>query len=443
LAAKGAPEAIAELCHFSPEQEDDLNRQVQIMAKVGLRVLGVAKGKPAGPIPKLHHLLLPEKSLAIDQRLPEHQHEFEFEFVGLVGLSDPVRPTVAQAIHECQTAGIRVVMITGDYPETARQIGQQIGLSSQNVLTGAELQLLPPEQLDSQLEQVSIFARVVPEQKLQIVQALQQRGEIVAMTGDGVNDAPALKAAHVGIAMGERGTDVAREAASLVLLNDDFASIVAAIKLGRRIFDNLKKGMVYTLAAHIPIAGMSLIPVLLGWPIVLLPIHIACLHLVIDPACTIVFEAEPTEATIMQRPPRQPNQALFDRSTLNIALLQGVSVLVALLTMFTVGYYWWGGELVARTLTFTTLIMANLSLIFVNRSWSQPLLTTLRIPNFALGWVCGGTGLGLALILGIPFLRQLFRFAPLSGQGVLICLLAGGLSGLWIVVFKPKLQPSR
>lgn len=455
LAAKGAPEAIAELCHLDPNQVEDLNRQVQIMARAGLRVLGVARGQPAGPIPKLHRALSPEETLAADiamgsgQRLPVDQHEFEFTFVGLVGLSDPVRPTVPAAVQDCLTAGIRVVMITGDYPETARQIGQQIGLPHPTLLTGAELQSLSAAELDQQLDQVNIFARVVPTQKLEIVQALQRQGEIVAMTGDGVNDAPALKAANVGIAMGERGTDVAREAADLVLLKDDFAAIVAAIRLGRRIFANLKKGIVYTLAVHIPIAGMSLIPVLLGWPIVLLPIHIACLHLVIDPACTIVFEAEPTEPGIMQRPPRPPNQALFDPLTLRVALLQGLIVLAALLGMFALGFYGqvgrWGmeepnsDELVARSLTFTTLIIANLSLIFANRSGSQPLLQMWQIPNRALVWVCLGTLAGLGLILWLPFLQQLFRLAPLSMPGLLICLLVGSLSGFGLEIFKrPK-----
>jgi Ca2+-transporting ATPase len=282
-----------------------------------------------------------------------------------VGLSDPVRPTVKGAIAECYNAGIRVVMITGDYPATAQNIASQIGLAPfTEVITGAELEQMDEAQLRSRIQTVNIFARVVPEQKLLIVNALKRNGEIVAMTGDGVNDAPALKAANIGIAMGERGTDVARESADLVLLDDDFSSIVQSVKLGRRIFDNLKKGMAYTLAVHVPIAGMSLIPVMFQWPLVLLPVHIAFLHLIIDPACTVVFEAEPEESNVMKRPPRNPKEPLFSRRTLRLALLQGVSSLVVLVLVFAIAYYRGNGELDARALAFTTLIISNLSLIF-------------------------------------------------------------------------------
>jgi P-type Ca2+ transporter type 2C len=436
LAAKGAPEAIAELCHFQPEQWQDLNQQIQRMARSGLRVLGVARGRHRRGFPRTHHSLTPSEILPEDQRLPLAQHEFEFQFLGLVGLADPVRPSVPQAVNECQTAGIRMVMITGDYPATARQIAEQIGLVSSGVITGDELRQLTPEQLDQQLQQVNIFARVAPAQKLNIVQSLQRQGEIVAMTGDGINDAPALKAAHIGIAMGERGTDVAREAADLVLLEDDFAAIIAAIKLGRRIFANLKQGMVYTLAAHIPIAGISLIPVLLGWPLVLMPIHIAFLHLIIDPACTIVFEAEPAAAQIMQQPPRNPRHPLFDRQTIGLAVLQGITILVTLLLVFATSYYWGNGEFDARTLAFATLIIANLSLIVVNRSWDTMLINTLKIPNQALWWVCIGTILGLGLVLSLPTLRQLFRFSPLHANDLLLSLLAGVISVFWFEVWK-------
>ncbi|HEY9649667.1 MAG TPA: HAD-IC family P-type ATPase, partial [Coleofasciculaceae cyanobacterium] len=339
IAAKGAPEAIADLCHFSATQQQELTQPIQTMAKEGLRVLGVAKGRRTGTLPKTHpddpsH---PLPHLESDNRLPTQQHDFEFEFLGLVGLEDPVRPTVAPAIAECYSAGIRVVMITGDYPVTAQNIARQIGLTpTDKVITGRELEQMSDLELRDRIQTVNIFARVVPEQKLLIVNALKQCGEIVAMTGDGVNDAPALKSAHIGIAMGERGTDVARESADLVLLEDDFSSIVESVKLGRRIFDNLKKGMAYTLAVHVPIAGMSLIPVIFGWPLVLLPIHIAFLHLIIDPACTVVFEAEPVESNVMRRPPRDPKEPLFSPRTLRLALLQGISVLVVLVAVFAI-----------------------------------------------------------------------------------------------------------
>ncbi len=431
LAAKGAPEAIADLCHFTPAQQAQLAQHIHLMAAAGLRVLAVAKGKTSGHLPKIH----PQAQatpLTDDTRLPADQHDFEFEFVGLLGLSDPVRPTVAPAIAQCYQAGIRVVMITGDYPETAQNIARQIGLKpATEVLTGAELEHLDAAQLRTRIKTVNIFARVVPEQKLQIVNALKQCGEIVAMTGDGVNDAPALKAADIGIAMGERGTDVAREAADLVLMDDDFSAIVQAVSLGRRIFDNLKKGMAYTLAVHIPIAGMTLFPILFGWPLVLLPIHIAFLHLIIDPACTVVFEAEPAEANVMQRPPRHPQEPLFSRRTLGLALLQGLSVLVVLLGVFASAYYWGSGELDARALAFTTLMIANLSMILVNRSWSRTTLAVLKTPNPALWWVIGGGITFLGLVLYTPLLRHLFRFSFLHPEDLAISLTFGILSIIW------------
>jgi len=419
IATKGAPEAIADLCHFHPSQRQQLAQQVSQMAAEGLRVLGVAK------------------SYFQHTDLPGDQHDFQFEFLGLVGLADPVRPTVKHAIEECYTAGIKVVMITGDYPGTAQNIARQIGLMPIDaVMTGAELDEIDDTELQRRIKTVNIFARVVPEQKLRLVQALKNNGEIVAMTGDGVNDAPALKAAHIGIAMGGRGTDVAREAAALVLLDDDFSSIVQAVKLGRRIFDNLKKAMAYTLAVHVPIAGMSLIPVLFKWPLVLLPIHIAFLHLIIDPACSVVFEAEPAEVDVMRRPPRNPKQPLFSNSTLGLSVLQGAIVLVILLIIFAIALYRGQGELDARALTFTTLIIANLSLILTNRSWSRTIAATLKSPNRALWWVLGGAIAFLGCVLYVPFLRHLFRFSFLHPIDIAICLAGGAISILWFELLK-------
>jgi P-type Ca2+ transporter type 2C len=311
IAAKGAPEAIADLCHLTPTQLDAFFQQVHHLANEGLRVLGVARGKG------LHPEVIQQNTL------PKQQHDFQFEYVGLIGLADPVRPSVAESIRDCYTAGIRVMMITGDYPGTAKKIAREIGLHSPcAVITGQELNQMGDGELLGRIQTVNIFARVVPEQKLRLVNALKKNGEIVAMTGDGVNDAPALKAAQIGIAMGGRGTDVARESADLVLLDDDFASIVQAVKQGRRIYDNLKKAMAYTLAIHVPIAGMSLIPVVFKWPLVLLPIHIAFLHLIIDPACSVVFEAEPPEAEVMKRSPRNPKIPLFNRQMVITGAIQ-------------------------------------------------------------------------------------------------------------------------
>jgi Ca2+-transporting ATPase len=350
---------------------------------------------------------------------------------------DPVRPGVPTAIRESSEAGMRVVMITGDYAATAQSIAREIGLESpEEILTGPELDTMDDADLARRAQQARIFARVVPDQKLRIVQALRSQGDIVAMTGDGVNDAPALAAADIGIAMGGRGTDVAREAAALVLLDDDFSSIVAAVRLGRRIFDNLKKAIAYLLAVHVPIAGMSLIPVLFGWPLVLLPVHIVFLELIIDPACSIAFEAEPEEADIMKRPPRLSKEGLFTLRGVSLALLQGLAVLAIVLTVYLVTLHRGKGESDARAMFFVTLIVANLGLILTNRSQSRSTVESLKTRNAALWWVIGGAAAFLGLVFTVPWLRRLFLFAPLHADDVAICLTAGTASVLWFEILK-------
>jgi len=419
IAAKGAPESIIDLCHLDDIQKNKLLEHIGSMAEKGLRVIGVAS------------------ACFTETLLPGQQHDFAFVFLGLIGLADPVRPTVPDAIKECRNAGIKVVMITGDYPGTAINIAREIGIvPADRVLTGGELDLMDDETLLERIKDVTIFARVVPEQKLRIVNALKNNGEIVVMTGDGVNDAPALKSAHIGIAMGGRGTDVAREASSMVLLDDDFSSIVKAVKMGRRIFDNLKKAMSYIFAIHVPIAGMSLIPVLFGWPLVLLPMHIVFLELIIDPACSVVFEAESDEKDLMSRPPRNAREPLFGIGTIGLSLLQGLMVLAIILAVFAISLYRGQDEYDARALTFCTLIIANLSLILTNRSWTRTIVSTLSSPNVALWWVLGGTAVFLGLVLYVPFLRALFRFSFLHPSDILICLAAGVCSIMWFEVLK-------
>ena len=419
VAAKGAPEAIADLCHFTEAARAGLERSVRAMTDEGLRVLGVARAACA------------------ESELPREQHDFLFEFLGLLGFDDPVRPRVGGSVAACHAAGIRVTMITGDYPGTARHVAEEIGLTpADQCITGPELDKMADDELRRHIRTVSIFARVVPEQKLRLVQALKANGEIVAMTGDGVNDAPALKAAHIGIAMGQRGTDVARETAALVLLDDDFSSIVEAVRLGRRIFENLQKAMSYIFAIHIPIAGISLLPVLFQWPLVLLPLHIAFLELIIDPACSIAFEAEPADADAMTRPPRIVGEPLFNRRTLLLSMLQGAVVLLVALGVFLVAFYRGQGDSDARTLTFTTLIIANVALILTNRSWSRTIVATLRSPNSALWWVLSGTLIFLGLVLYVPLLRGMFRFSTLHGDDLMISVGAGISSILWFEALK-------
>jgi Ca2+-transporting ATPase len=414
LAAKGAPEAIAELCHLDIAHHARLTAAVEQMAADGLRVLGVARGTFR------------------ERTLPKEQHDLSFEFLGLVGLADPLRSTAAAAIDECRTAGIRVVMITGDHPSTARNIARRAGLRNcDEIVTGSELAVMDELTLRQRAAVVDIFARMVPEQKLRLVNALKANGEIVAMTGDGVNDAPALKAAHIGIAMGGRGTDVAREASSLVLLDDDFASIVRSVRMGRRIFDHLQKAMTYIVAAHVPIAGMSLIPVAFGWPQALLPVHILFIELLIDPACSIVFEAEPEESDVMRRPPRPPASRLFGPELIGFGVLQGVGILVIVLGVYLLGLRGWKSDADAVALSFATLVMANLGLIVANRSWAHTSWSLVRPATPAFRWVLVGTVIGLGLVLYVPPLRHAFHFSTLHLLDLALCASGGLLSLLW------------
>ena len=420
IAAKGAPEAIVQLCRLSSDESQPIVAATQKMAASGLRVLGVAVARADA-----------------SQPLPQDQRAIPLQFIGLVGLADPVRPSAPAAVQECYRAGVRVVMITGDYPVTAQNIAAQIGLEdSHQVITGADLDQMSESELRQRVESVNIFARVVPEQKLRLVTALKARGEVVAMTGDGVNDAPALKAADIGIAMGARGTDVAREAASLVLLDDDFSSIVNAIRLGRRIYDNLKKATAYVLAIHVPIAGITLIPVLLKLPLVLLPLHVLFLELIIDPTCSIAFESEPEEADVMERPPRDPEEKLFTGKRVAISLLQGLTVLATVLAVYGVALQWGHDEYDSRAIAFSTLIAGNLALIFTNRSWSRTIWQTLRSPNPALWWVTAGALAVLAAVLYVPSLRSLFRFSYMHPVDIAVSAAAGFLGVLWFELFK-------
>ncbi|MHB1549676.1 MAG: cation-translocating P-type ATPase [Vulcanimicrobiaceae bacterium] len=419
VAAKGAPEAIVDLCHLdSAAAATALERATQ-MAGQGLRVLGVAQAR------------------FDEAELPPIQHDFAFEFLGLVGLEDPLRDGVRGAIAESLAAGVRVVMITGDYPGTARAIARQAGLRHcEALVTGSQLASMGEAELRRSVSGVDIFCRMVPEQKLRLVEALKENGEIVAMTGDGVNDAPALKAAHIGIAMGGRGTDVARETASLVLMDDDFSSIVKAVRLGRRIFENLRKAITFVIAVHVPIVGMSLIPVLLGWPLALLPVHILFLQLIIDPACSVAFEAEPEEADIMRRPPRAPGASLFARRNVWLGLLQGVVLLAIVFTIYAASLHLGESANAARTLAFVTMIASSLGLILSDRSLSRGIVTRLRSPNAALWWIAGGAAALLALVLNVAQLRALFGFAPLHPPQVAVALAASLVSVVAFEIIK-------
>jgi len=419
VAVKGSPEAIAVLCRLPEDECEALLAQTAAIAERGQRVLGVARARWSGAT------------------WPGEQSDFAFELLGLIALSDPVRHGVREAVRQCTQAGIRVVMITGDYAGTARAVAAQLELGSPGgLLTGPQIAAMGEGDLRAAVATINIFARVVPEQKLRLVEALKANGEVVGMTGDGVNDAPALKAAHIGIAMGTRGTDVARETAALVLLDDDFASIVDAIRLGRRIYDNIRNAMCYLLAVHVPTAGMALLPLMFGWPLIFFPVHIVFLEFVIDPACSVAFEAEPGERGLMQRPPRDPRARLFSSPMLITSLVQGAAVLAAVAVLYWAVLSTGLAEPQARAVAFAAIVFGNIALILANRSQRRSVFAMLRTPNKAIWVVAGGATAGLLLALYVPALQDLFHFAPPTPWQLGASLAAAAFGIAWFEVFK-------
>jgi Ca2+-transporting ATPase len=392
--AKGSPEAILGLCQITEAERARHLAIVHTLAEKGYRILGVASA-----------------TISMDD-LPERQEDFLFQFKGLLALEDPIREEVPAAVAQCHNAGLRVIMITGDFPATARSIGGQIGLPAEGlVLSGDDLKRMSDAELQATISSVSIFARVIPEQKLRIVNVLKGSGEVVAMTGDGVNDAPALKAADIGIAMGKKGTDVAREASSLVLLDDNFASIVAAIRSGRRIFDNLQKAMSYVMAIHIPIIGLTLIPALLSSiPLLLMPLHIVFMELLIDPACSIAFEYEQEEHNIMNRPPRHPASKFFGSKRILRSVFNGSLLLAMVLAVYFISVKEGHSVMEARAITFCALIIGNVALIMASLSASRPFYAGLLERNYALLIILAAAFLMLFLTISLPQLRMLFAF---------------------------------
>ncbi|MDH4095763.1 MAG: cation-translocating P-type ATPase [Betaproteobacteria bacterium] len=417
IAIKGAPETVLPLCG-----RRDAMAEVERASESGLRLLAVAEAQSAGP-------------------LPDDPRRYAFRFAGFVRLADPLRASVPDAVAQCRRAGIRVVMITGDFPGTALNIARQAGLDAGEALSGDEVAALDDAALAAAVRRVNVFARVRPEQKLRLVQAYRAAGEVVAMTGDGVNDAPALKAAHIGIAMGSRGTDVAREAAALVLLEDDFGSIVRTVRLGRRIYENIRNAMRYLVSVHVPIAGMAFLPVALGGPLFLYPVHVVFLEFVIDPACTLVYEAERTEAGAMERPPRAPLEPLFNLRMLAASIVLGLTMLGAVFAA-----YWWTldsgrSEAAARTIAFAAIVLSNLALLFATRSRTRTVLATLREPNAALWWITIGALAALAAAIYVPAAAAIFQFSPLGAAELAVAAAAGVAGVAWYDLAKLARQP--
>lgn len=421
IAAKGAPETIAKLCRIQETENEELMQQVHVAASRGFRVLAIAKSR-GGNSADLTEIT-----------------ENQFEFLGLALLQDPIRDGVKESVQVCNAAGIKTVMITGDHPSTALSIGQEIGLNhNAGFLAGADLDKLSDTELNNQIQQVSIFARVRPEHKLRIVRAFQANGMVVGMTGDGVNDAPALRAADIGIAMGGRGTDVAREAASLIITDDNFNSIVKGVERGRVTYSNLQKAMSYVIAIHIPIFGLALLPLFSSaWPLILLPGLVAFHEVIIDPACSVVFEEESADPNIMKEQPRPIKQRIFSRGEILLAVAQGLSVFFSSLVLFLYLMSNARPEQEIRTMIFGTLMLSNIGLILTNRSRTLTILQTFRQrENPTVKWILSLASLIILLLITVAPLRTIFDLGAILPSDWLLMILSSIVPLVWYEIYK-------
>ena len=421
VAGKGAVEHILAVCRPEPTVAERVRSVTKKLSENGLRVLGVARGTYPAP------------------NFPAEQDAFTWSFLGLIALENPPKPNAGAVIRAFTEAGIRVKLITGDYPETAQAIARQVGLpGADTLLTGQQVMDMDEPTLRQQAAQTAVFARMFPEAKLRVVNALKQNGEIVAMTGDGVNDGPALKAAHIGVAMGHRGTEVAKQAASLVLVDDDLSSMVDAIAQGRRIYQNLKKAVAYIVSIHIPIILTVAVPLLANWKWENLfsPIHVIFLELVMGPTCSIAFENEPAEAGQMKQPPRRLTDTFLAGPEMGRSIAQGLGISAVVLSVYYVSMQQGATVEVVRTLAFTTLVLSNILLTLVNRSFTQSVLETIRMPNPVLGLMLGLTFGLLLTTLFVPDVRQLFGFATVSASALGWCALAALVGVSWIEGYK-------
>ncbi|MBK9423883.1 MAG: cation-translocating P-type ATPase [Bacteroidetes bacterium] len=395
IATKGAPEGILQKTNLEASEVETIQKALKEMAARGHRVLAIGVG------------------IYENECLPENQDAFTFEFLGLLALNDPPKANIPEIISGFYEAGIAVKMITGDYPDTAAAIGRKIGLqNSDEVLTGNAIDKLTDEELTLRLKTVSVFARVIPENKLRIIQLLKASGEIVAMTGDGVNDGPALKAAHIGVSMGKRGSELARSASSLVLINDDLLGMLAAVASGRTIYKNLKNAIRYIITIHLPLISIVTLPLLLGWkfPELFTPIHVIFLELLMGPTCSIVFENEPAHGNEMHEPPRKSTVSLFTWRELSYSLLQGAIIGGIILSMVYVAMQQGYNENICRTLAFTALVISNMLLTLTGRSDSMPFLESLKRKNKLVPIILSITTLLLIILLTVPAAMNLFGF---------------------------------
>ncbi|MDU7213070.1 cation-translocating P-type ATPase [Clostridium sp.] len=421
VSAKGSPEKILDICLLSGDEKKKVEEKMYKMSSKGLRVIGVGK------------------MIINNGDIPKSLEECKLEFLGLIGLQDPPREGIKDDIKMCLDAGIRVVMITGDNGITARSIAKEVGIPhSEGIITGEELNKMDDEELNKRIKDVSIFSRVVPEHKMRIVKAFKEIGEVVAMTGDGVNDAPALKYADIGIAMGKRGSEVSREAADLILLDDNFSTIVDTVKDGRRIYDNIRKAIGYVFVIHIPIAFASLLAPLLGISassLLLLPVHVVLLELLIDPTCSIVLERQPAESDIMNRKPRDSKEGILTSKVLVKSIIQGLVLFVA--SFGTYYYYLDLGIELARSMGLAIIMISNLLLVQVNSSNSElAYKSIIKLRKDKVMWsVAIGTIVGLAIILYTP-LSGFLGLVPLGISEILNVCGVSLASILWYEVVK-------
>lgn len=419
VAAKGAPEAIIGMSAMNAPDTASMIERAHGLANQGLRVLAVAEAGWDGAV------------------LPDDPRQFAFRYLGLLAFEDPVRASVPAAVTAAHAAGVEVKMITGDFPATARTIAAEAGIPSSEVVTGDDLRGASPALMQEWARTVSVFARVRPEQKLELVDALQANGETVAMTGDGVNDAPALKSADIGIAMGKRGTDVAREAAGIVLLEEDFGRIIEGIRLGRRIFDNLRKVIIYIAAVHVPIAGLGFLPVVFGMPIAIWPLHVVVLEMVVDSMSSLAFEDTPAEPDIMRRPPRRRSESVAALPQLLYGLAQGAAVLAGAFGIYAGGLALGVDADVARAMTIVTTIIGNLGLVLSNSSQHSVFAGALPRPQPLFLPIAAVTLTLIVLAIYVPALRQVFHFGVPSAVELVVAAAAG--LGSFILVETGKL----
>ena len=425
IASKGAPEAILHVSNLSEVEQSKVMEKVFDLAKEGYRVLGVGEAMFSG------------------DNWPEEQQEFNFSFKGLVAFFDPPKANIKKVFDAFNTSGIEIKIITGDIAETTRAIAKKVGFKGyEKSLSGDELIQIPESDLQKIVSETNLFTRMFPDAKLKIINALKAKGEIVAMTGDGVNDGPALKAAHIGIAMGKRGTEIAKESASLILIDDDLSKVVDAIAVGRKIYANLKKAIQYIISIHIPIILTVFLPLALGWvyPNIFSPVHVILLELVMGPTCSIVYENEPIEKNTMLRKPRVFTDTFFSWKELTTSVIQGLVITLGALSVYQFAVYSGFSEAITRTMVFTTLISANIFLTFVNRSFYYSVITTFKYKNNLIPLIIGITIGITALLLFVSPFTKFFEFEFLSPKQIGLTVFIGFVSVIWYEAVKWRIR---